>query len=357
LRYEMIGMIGEANQEHLDWKLREKAIGLFRRLEEISELPRFQGATVDFHRKRPAMVFIAEKEMIAQVENEELLKFIVAQGVRRVLVDALWPTNAGVLKQIVESGVEVWVLTRPSALHGWRKNHEGKPRGLVDWLLKHHPQVLEGFKQGIKKDTFDAILLRYVKPKFMRPISKEHLTSWVRMILFRTARRNYQRLINQLEAFGELSEDERWRLKMAEDHLVAEALAFVDIVRTNYPGIDGLFTELNIADDVIAKAYCAEVFLELDERRSPHRARNLAGLRWNDDEDDEELLRDGEFSFALNQLTAKVFGVNPQLARKGFRKKEWKTLVKIHSFKRRLLMGSGPDASAGETRARVLGGY
>ncbi|MEM2042505.1 MAG: hypothetical protein QW410_04030 [Nitrososphaerota archaeon] len=353
----MIGMIGEANQERLDSKLREKALELYRRLEGLP-LPRFDGACIDFHQKRPAMVFVPEKELIAQVENGELPGFLVAQGVRRVLVDVLWPANANVLRKLIESGVEVWVLTRPSALHGWwKKGNKGTPKGLVEWLERHHPQVLKGFKGDIKNDAFDAVLLRYVKPKFMRPISKEYLTCWVRMVLFRTARRNYQRLINQLEAFGELSEDERWRLKMAEDHLVAEALAFVDIVRTNYPGIDGLFTKLNIADDVIAKAYCAEVFLELDERRSPHRARNLAGLRWNDDEDDEELLRDGEFSFALNQLTAKVFGVNPQLARKGFRKKEWKTLVKIHSFKRRLLMGSGPDASAGETRARVLGGY
>jgi len=342
-------MIGEANQERLDSKLREKALELYRRLEGLP-LPKFQGATVDFHQKRPAMVFIAEKELIAQVENGELLKFLVAQGVRRVLVDALWPSNVAILKQLIESGIEVWVLTRPSALHGWRKKHEGKPKGLVEWLERHHPQVLKGFKQGIKKDVFDAVLLRYVKPKFMRPLSKEHLTCWVSMLLYRYARRNRQGLLQQLDALP-VSEDERsWRVEMSEDYLMMEAQSFVNTVRSNYPGIDKLFEELGISDDIVAQAYACEVFLEVDERRSPYRERNHFGLKWDDD---AELLRDGAALYALNQLTAKVFGVNPRLARKGFRKKEWIILTRIHSFKRKL-MGLRPGASAGETRARVL---
>ncbi|MEM2858952.1 MAG: hypothetical protein QW263_08460, partial [Nitrososphaerota archaeon] len=248
------------------------------------------------------------------------------------------------------SGVEVWVLTRPSALHGWRKKHEGKPKGLVEWLERHHPQVLKGFKTEIKNDVYDAVLLRYVKPKYQRRLTKEHLTCWVSMLLYRYARRSRQGLLQQLDALP-VSEDERtWRVEMSEDYLMMEAQTFVNTVRTNYPGIDELFEELGISDDIVAQAYACEVFLEVDERRSPYRARNLAGLRWDDD---EKLLRDGEFSHALNQLTARVFGVNPKFAKKGFRKKEWIILTRIHSFKRKLI-GLGPDASAGETRARVL---
>ncbi|MEM0374829.1 MAG: hypothetical protein QXO17_02225 [Nitrososphaerota archaeon] len=308
----MIGMIGEANQERLDSKLREKALELYRRLEGLP-LPRFDGACIDFHQKRPAMVFVPEKELIAQVENGELPRFLVAQGVRRVLVDVLWPANANVLRKLIESGVEVWVLTRPSALHGWwKKGNKGTPKGLVEWLERHHPQVLKGFKGDIKNDAFDAVLLRYVKPKFMRPISKEYLTCWVRMVLFRTARRNYQRLINQLEAFGELSEDERWRLKMAEDHLVAEALAFVNTVRTNYPGIDGLFTKLNIADDVIAQAHCAEVFLEALDCRSFADFLKKLGISpatptISKKEHKRPFIHDGKAKHALVQLTLKVY--------------------------------------------------
>ncbi|MEM2042431.1 MAG: hypothetical protein QW410_03650, partial [Nitrososphaerota archaeon] len=195
----MIGMVKEANQEHLDCKLKEKALELFRRLEEISELPRFQGATVDFHQKKPATVFVPWIPTVAQVENGELLKFLKDNDVKKVLVDALWPTNAAILKQLVESGVEVWVLTRPSALHGWRKKHEGKPKGLVEWLERHHPEILEGFKTEVKNDVYDAVLLRYVKPKYQGRLTKEHLTCWVSMLLYRYARRNRQGLLQQLD--------------------------------------------------------------------------------------------------------------------------------------------------------------
>ncbi|MDJ0274301.1 MAG: hypothetical protein NYU90_03775 [Aigarchaeota archaeon] len=208
----------------------------------------------------------------------------------------------------------------------------------MEWLERHHPKVLEGFKQRIKKDEFDAVLLRYVKPKFMRPLSKEHLTCWVKMLLYRYARRNRQGLLHQLDALP-VSEDERtWRIEMSEDYLMIEAQSFIETVKRCYPGIDELFEELGISDDVIAQAYACEVFLEVDERRSPYRERNHFGLKWDDD---AELLRDGAALYALNQLTAKIEGVNPKFAKKGFRKKEWIVLTKIHDFKRRLLIGPG----------------
>ncbi|MEM2233587.1 MAG: hypothetical protein QXP81_08630, partial [Nitrososphaerota archaeon] len=126
---------GAKVMEKLDEGLREKALELFRRLESVAELPKFDGGCIDLHVDKPAVVFLPEKELIAEVENGELPRFLWKHGVRKVLVDALWPGNVGVLMEIVESGIEVWVLTRPSALHGWRrKKNSGKPKGLVEWL-------------------------------------------------------------------------------------------------------------------------------------------------------------------------------------------------------------------------------
>jgi len=338
LRYEMIGMIGEANQEHLDWKLREKAIELYRRLEEISELPRFQGATVDFHPKRPAMAFIAEKELIAWVENGELPKFLKDNDVKRVLVDALWPSNVGILKQLVESGVEVWVLTRPSALHGWRKKHEGKPKGLVEWLERHHPQVLKGFKTEIKNDVYDAVLLRYVKPKYQRRLTKEHLRCWVSMLLYRYARRSRQGLLQQLDALP-VSEDERsLRIEMVEDYLMMEATNFIQTIKSCYPKICEMFKDLGIDDgDVVTQAFACDVFMEIDETRSLTENYRKFGLV--PEKDREGLIYDGAAKHSLVQLTARRLGVNPRYLitdeKRAFVEEQKTTVEVIYKWKRK----------------------
>ncbi len=356
LRYEMIGMVKEANQEHLDCKLKEKALELFRRLEEISELPRFQGATVDFHQKKPATVFVPWIPTVAQVENGELLKFLKDNDVKKVLVDALWPTNAAILKQLVESGVEVWVLTRPSALHGWRKKHEGKPKGLVEWLERHHPEILEGFKTEVKNDVYDAVLLRYVKPKYQRRLTKEHLTCWVSMLLYRYARRNRQGLLQQLDALP-VSEDERsWRVEMAEDYLMMEATNFIQIIKSCYPKICEMFKDLRIdGGDAIAQAFACDVFMEIDETKSLTEVYRKFGLIPKKDR--EGLIYDGVAKHSLVQLAAKRLGVNPKYLtadeKRAFVEEQRTTVEVIYKWKRKT-MGLGPDASAGETRARAL---
>ncbi len=311
MRCEMIDMIG-VNQKHPDSKLREKALELYRRLEEISELPRFQGATVDFHRKRPAMVFITEKELI-QVENGELPGFLVAQGVSRVLVDALWPSNVAILKQLIENGVEVWVLTRPSALHGWRKKHEGKPKGLVEWLLKHHPQVLKGFKQGIKKDVFDSILLRYVSPKFHTRITKEHIERWVAMVLWRRARNNHQGLLQQLSALPMSEEEKTKRIRRSEEELLEEAKNFVETVKSTFPSVSELFQRLGI-EDLIAQAYCCEVLVEAEGSRTLAKFLRKLGLSPSmseGDDDGSDFIHDGQAAFAINWLALRIYRVDP----------------------------------------------
>ncbi|MEM2693433.1 MAG: hypothetical protein QXW56_08115, partial [Nitrososphaerota archaeon] len=309
--------------------------------------------------KRPAMVFIAEKELISQVENGELPGFLVAQGVRRVLVDALWPSNVAILKQLIENGVEVWVLTRPSALHGWRrKKNSGKPKGLIEWLERHNPQVLEGFKTEIKNDVYDAVLLRYMKPKFMRPLMKEHLTCWVSMLLYRYARRNRQGLLQQLDALP-VSEDERsWRVEMAEDYLMMEATNFIQIIKSCYPKICEMFKDLRIdGGDVVTQALVCDVFMEIDETKSLTEVYRKFGLIPKKDQ--EGLIYDGAAKHSLVQLTAKRLGVNPKYLtaeeKKELVEEQRITVEVIYKWKRKM-MGLGAGASAGETRARALAG-
>ncbi|MDJ0274867.1 MAG: hypothetical protein NYU90_06695 [Aigarchaeota archaeon] len=338
----MIGMIGEANQKHLDWKLKEKALELFRRLEQISELPRFDGACVDFHQKRPAMVFIAEKELISQVENGELPGFLVAQGVRRVLVDALWPTNVAILKQLIESGVEVWVLTRPSALHGWRrKKNSGKPKGLVEWLERHHPEVLEGFKTQIKydkNDVYDAVLLRYVSPKFHMRITEEHIERWVAMILWRRARRDHQGLLQQLSALPLTEEEKAKRIRRSEEELLEEAKSFVETMIRTFPRINELFDRIGIEESLIDLAYCCEVLIETEGSRSLADFLKKLGLSLdNNGKTGEKFIHDGQAAFAINQLAVKVYRIDLNRERSRVKGKCKKLATKIWKYRTRCL--------------------
>ncbi len=312
--------------------LERKALELYRRLERLL-LPRFEGACIDFHRERPAMVFIPEEEVIAQVENGQLLTFLTDNKIKRVLVDALWPTNVEVLMKLIEDGMEVWVLTRPSALHGWRRKSSGKPKGLVEWLMLHQPDVLKGFKTEIKNDVYDAVLLRYVKPKYLRRVTREFLMCWPRMVFFRNARKNHQRLLDQLSALPLPKEENTTRLQPFEKFLKTEANRFVDMVRTQYTAIDELFTELGVSD-VISQAYTCEVFLEIDETRGFNENRRKFGLIPKKHQD--KLIYDGQAKHALVQLTSKKLGIIPKTEeeRRRFSMELGKTLGAIYRWKK-----------------------
>nr|BAJ47592.1 hypothetical protein HGMM_F52E01C37 [Candidatus Caldarchaeum subterraneum] len=315
-------------------KYERKALELYRRLERLL-LPRFEGACIDFHRERPATVFLPHIPTVVQVGNGKLPAFLVSHGVNRVLVDALWPTNVEVLMKLIEDGVEVWVLTRPSALHGWRRKSSGKPRGLVEWLMRHHPDVVKGFKTEIKNDVYDAVLLRYVKPKYHRKMTRVFLMCWPKMVLFRTARKNNQRLLQQLSALPLPEEENTTRLQISENFLTTEANLFVRVLKKEYSEIDKLFTELGI-DDVISKAFASEVFLELDETKSLSENRRKFGLIPKKHQD--KLIYDGAAKYSLVQLAVKRFGAIPKYLteedRKRFSMELGKTLDAIYRWKK-----------------------
>ncbi len=95
--------------------LRNGALDFYRQLRERGFKP-FDGASIDFHRKRDPVVFIPrENPVLTAVKKEELLDFSVKNNVRRVLVDALFPSRVPILQSLLEHGIEVYILRRPSA--------------------------------------------------------------------------------------------------------------------------------------------------------------------------------------------------------------------------------------------------
>ncbi len=93
--------------------LKNEALEFYRQLRERGLKP-FDGASIDFHRKRDPVVFVPrETPLITAVKKEELLKFLMANDIRRVLVDALFPSRVPILQSLLKHGIEVYVLRRP----------------------------------------------------------------------------------------------------------------------------------------------------------------------------------------------------------------------------------------------------
>jgi hypothetical protein len=100
--------------------LKNEALEFYRQLKERN-LPHFDGASIDFHRKRDPVVFVPrENPVLSAVRKEELLDFLRANDIRRVLVDALFPSRVPLLQSLLEHGIEVYVLRRPTALSGFK---------------------------------------------------------------------------------------------------------------------------------------------------------------------------------------------------------------------------------------------
>jgi hypothetical protein len=117
--------------------LKNEALEFYRQLKEHGLAP-FDGASIHFHRRRGPVVFIPPKPMvtavrhgegplgflqvfvknplITTVKKEELTDFLLKYGVRRVLIDALSPSYLPLLQSLLEEGMQVYVLRRPTAL-------------------------------------------------------------------------------------------------------------------------------------------------------------------------------------------------------------------------------------------------
>jgi len=101
--------------------LKNEALNLFYEIQRHGLKP-FEGASVDFHRKRKLVVFIpGEPPLIAVVKHEELLDFLVKNNVRRILIDALFPSRAETFIEISKAEIEMYFIRRPTIIEKFRR--------------------------------------------------------------------------------------------------------------------------------------------------------------------------------------------------------------------------------------------
>jgi hypothetical protein len=315
--------------------LKNEALDFYRQLRERG-LTTFDGASVDFHRKRDPVVFIpGENPVIAAVKKEELKNFLVTNNVRRVLVDALFPSRVPILLSLLEHGIEVYILRRPSALAGFKAMLERR-------YNKKKQDGNNGIKIPRKNDFIDAVALAFTWPKFHRKVDIPYLICWRAMNRWRRVYSVYYKVQQMVE---DLESDET-PVTLHEDKVIKKARDFVDTVVMHYPEVRRVFEKIRIPDDdVIAQALCCEVVLEVYHIPKKSDVLEKAGIRYSPtpkkarpkkkekegveggSEDGSKpkkkvYIHDGKLLFALTQLAIRLYHLNP---RRQKRKVMWKT--------------------------------
>jgi hypothetical protein len=273
----------------------------------------FEGASVDFHPKKPAFIFIPNDNSVTKVHTEALLDFLKERNVRSVLVDALNKKKASVLAELCNAGIEVYVLRRPGYIKRMREE------------LERH-----GIKVP-KTDKYDAVLLAFVPPKKRALVDSRFLRAWEAMVEWRNAEMNYQVLLQRDKANksekpnGDEKDEELRRIKelihakleevkrLLEEVQMLEAKLFVRKVQMIYPEVDfdKDFEEFGIKDDDIAQAYYCEAFLEAMncDWLAGYLVKSGIGVAGSPapKQRKKEYIYDGRLKHVLNQLAVKVY--------------------------------------------------
>jgi predicted Fe-Mo cluster-binding NifX family protein len=293
--------------------LKNEALNLFYAIRQHGLKP-FEGASVDFHQKRELVVFIpGESPIIATVRHEELLEFLLKNGVRKVLVDALFPSRAETLSAMSKAGIEVYFIRRTTIVETFKKYLRKK-------LKIEVPR---------KNDFTDAVLQAFIKPKFIQSTDWRYLDCWLEMHLWRDNSGDYQKYRQKLKTYPP---EKREKVAKLIADIEKTAQDFVDTVLMHYPQVKEHFKRLGITD-IITQAYYCEVYLEMRPCEKFHQVLKKAGIdvsqkahlkrleqRKQEQKDDEEqnkdakekkFIYDGKFAYALNQLTIKVRRLNP----------------------------------------------
>jgi len=343
--------------------LKNEALDFYRQLRERGLKP-FDGASIDFHRKRDPVVFVPrENPIITAVKKEELLDFLRVNDVHRVLIDALFPSRVPLLQSLLEHGIEVHVLRRPSALAGFkamleRRYNKKKQDG--------NNNDNNGIKIPRKNDFVDAVALAFTWPKFHRKVDIPYLICWKAMNRWRRVYTIFTKVQQMIE---DLDEDEL-PVRLHKDRVIKKAKEFVNTVEMYYPKIRQVFEQVRIPpDDVIAQALCCEVVLEtyhipkksdvmkkagisvlpLPKRRK--KEANKSEIK-NEQENGRKsgkktFQHDGKLLFALNQLTIKLYHLNPKKDQRKIMWKAPKLLMRIWRCSRKLLV-TKEDGRVGE---------
>jgi len=130
-----------------------RALNVYRKMVEKCGLKPGDWASIDFHWKRLAVVFVPPNVLRA-VEQEELPEFLAEIGVRKALVDSLVPKYSDVLVELDKSGFEVYYLSWPEVLDDFK--------AFVKRIMKEQKKR---FQIEIRKDDYtDAVLLSFISP-------------------------------------------------------------------------------------------------------------------------------------------------------------------------------------------------
>ena len=344
--------------------LKNEALDFYRQLRE-RDLKPFDGASIDFHRKRDPVVFIpGENPVIAAVKKEELLDFLKANDVNRVLVDALFPSRVPILVDLLQHGIEVYVLRRPTALSGFkamleRRYNKKKNKGKQDGNNNDN----NGIKIPRKNDFIDVVALAFTWPKFHRKVDIPYLICWRAMNRWRRSYMLYYKVQQMLSE----DEDESPVVTLHEDGLIKKAKMFVDTVEMYYLKIRQVFEEVRIPpDDVIAQALCAEIVLEVYHIPKKSDVLRKAGIRIQSvpkkvRKKREEVEKtenrpkrkvfqyDGKLLFAANQLTIRLFHINPKKEPEKVILRTKKLLEDIWRFSKRYIRATEKESGDGES--------
>jgi predicted nucleic acid-binding protein len=303
----------KAKANKTDEELKSEALNLFYEIQRHGLEP-FEGASVDFHQKRELVVFIpGETPIIATVRHDEFLEFLLKNGVRRVLVDALFPARAETLSAISKAGIEVYFIRRTTIVETFRKYLRKK-------LKIEVPR---------KNDFTDAAIQLFIKPKFIQQTDWRYLDCWLEMQLWRDNSGDYQKYRQKLKTYPP---EKRHKVAKLIAEIEKTAQDFVDTVVIHYPQVKEHFKRLGITD-VITQAYYCEVYLEMIVCKSFAGVLKKAGIdvsqkahlkkleqrrqkeeqkdsKESKDTKEDTFIYDGRFRNALNQLTIKVRRLN-----------------------------------------------
>jgi hypothetical protein len=302
---------------------KEEALNIYRKLREELQLPIYvdeDTAVVDFHWARSSIVFIPSKETLTTVKNKELLEFLKKAGVKKVVLDNMYPNHVDLMKALCEAGLEVEAISRPTAQEEFRA------------YVRRKVEVLK--KAGVnidieldKNDYNDAVITAFIYPKYRRTIDIKFLNCWPYITLWRRARRLHKALRQLLKATTPSIKKRLQQLiqaimptrkirsptKFDEMRLEVFAESFVEVVLQNYPEyrLMGLFERLRIVDDAIKQAHVCEVFVEMLGFRSRQKFFNKAGIRMAQNPSDKPFICDRALRDALMQAAIKVYHIDP----------------------------------------------
>jgi hypothetical protein len=296
----------------------------------------FQGASIDFHQKKPAYVYMPDDNSVTKVDAQRLLDFLKERNVRSVLVDALNKKKVSVLAELCDAGIEVYVLRRPGYIKRMREE------------LERHGMIVP------KNDKYDAVLLTFTPPKKWALVDAKFLKAWKAMTEWRYADTTFRIEQQRYDANSEMSkedEDEELRIKelirvkleevqrLLEEVQKLEAQLFVLKVQKQYNVTEEDFQKLGIeTDDSIAKAYACEAILEAIHCDTLVGFINKAGIRLS--KKGRPLIHDGRLSYVLHQLAIKIYHLDMSNQRGKIRYKKLQLAKKILKLSKRI-RGSG----------------